>query len=1117
MSEFEGTYKKLNAAQRKAVDVIDGPLLVIAGPGTGKTQLLSARVANILQKTDTLPRNILCLTFTESGAQNMRERLTRFIGQAAYDVQISTYHGFGSDIIQRFPEYFTATQLQNPADQLIKHEILRGIIDNLSYTSPLKQLRHHIGDLVSTVSELKRALITPEQLRAIANENLAFVNSASQACGTSLKELSSMARISAAATPLFEDILASIRALEPQKPVHHKYGTLCGAAIQLLESALSDASEQKSTKPITAWKNAWLSKNENNLFVFSGELENRRISTLADVFEEYEQALSHRGLYDFDDMISRSIEALQNHSDLKYTLQEQYLYVLLDEFQDTNAAQLELVKLLSDNPVHENRPNVMAVGDDDQAIYAFQGAEYSNMYDFYTMFRDVEVINLTENYRSQDEILTAARNVAEQIDARLQSHFPQMTKALTPSGAFTNPARLKRIELSSDVAQYDWIASQIKQLIDDGTEPSEIAVLAPKHRYLEPLVGHLNALEIPVQYEKRENILETPIIIELLTMVRLVLAIKQGDRDTSNALWPEVLSYNFWQIPVRTIWEQSWEIADDKESEPNWTRALLGNPRFSEIAQLFSALALKANTETCETMLDYLIGSQPVNTHDIDLPEVSSKLRSFYTSPEMQTSHPEVLFETMTQLKVLQTKLRDHQATQNRTLLLGDLLEYVEMYEAADEQMLNTSPYHQQANAVQLMTVFKAKGLEFEHVFLPSCHDDVWGEGSRGNRNNLTLPENLQPIRHAGTTDDERLRIFFVAITRAKSGLYLTSFSRTYSGKSAKRLKYLDEREQDDGSFRSNILPQSSAAVEEDGREAPSLESLEIHWQTKHYTALSDITMHGLLQHRLDRYQLSPTHLGTFTDLHYGGPQAFLFSSLLRFPSAPTVAGQYGNAIHETLEWVQHFVSKNSSLPSIDIVHTQFARYIEAKHLSDIEQKLQTEKGKAALTAWLGKRGDIFTPQDIAERNFRNEGVFIGEAHMSGKIDRLEVDRKTRKITVVDYKTGRPHQKWSNNDLNLHKYRQQLICYKLLIEGSHSFEGYEVTKGRLEFIEPDERGVITSPLELSFDKEEVARIASLIKIVWKHIKTLSIPDVSEYSSDIKGTLQFEEVLLSESD
>ena len=137
MEKLAEVYANLNTAQRQAVDTIYGPVLVIAGPGTGKTQLLSARVAHIMQATDTLPQNILCLTFTENGALNMRERLTKFIGPHAYDVQIGTYHAFGRTVIGRFPEYFTELRLERPVDELGKRQILSHIIDEVDYRSPI--------------------------------------------------------------------------------------------------------------------------------------------------------------------------------------------------------------------------------------------------------------------------------------------------------------------------------------------------------------------------------------------------------------------------------------------------------------------------------------------------------------------------------------------------------------------------------------------------------------------------------------------------------------------------------------------------------------------------------------------------------------------------------------------------------------------------------------------------------------------------------------------------------------------------------------------------------------------------------------------------------------------
>ena len=135
---FNRAYGELNEAQKLAVDTIDGPVLVVAGPGTGKTQLLTTRVANILDKTDTLPANILCLTFTDSAAITMRQRLTNIIGKAAYDVNISTYHAFGSELIRRYPEYFIASADLKPVDDLTIDACLRDILKRLPYSNPLR-------------------------------------------------------------------------------------------------------------------------------------------------------------------------------------------------------------------------------------------------------------------------------------------------------------------------------------------------------------------------------------------------------------------------------------------------------------------------------------------------------------------------------------------------------------------------------------------------------------------------------------------------------------------------------------------------------------------------------------------------------------------------------------------------------------------------------------------------------------------------------------------------------------------------------------------------------------------------------------------------------------------
>ncbi len=1115
MGKYEEALKGLNKAQEQAVTTIDGPVLVIAGPGTGKTQLLGVRVAHILQETDTLPQNILCLTFTENGATNMRERLTRFIGQSAYNVNISTYHAFGADLLQRFPEAFAATRLQSPADELTKRQILRGIVESLSYDNPLKQLRHHLGDLISTISEVKRALLDAAGLRAIAAENTTFITTANQEAQKAFDGFVTMPRTLTKALPPFEQLLDGLQKHVPTTPVNPQLGSLASIAVMSLAQAIEEATETGKTTSLTKWKNTWLTKDSQNQFVFAGTVETRRIEALANVFEQYQEALASHGWYDFDDMILRAIEALDENPELRYSLQEQYLYILLDEFQDTNAAQLRLVQLLSDNPVHEGRPNVLAVGDDDQAIYAFQGAQYSNMLDFYNMYRDVKVVNLTENYRSTPDILLTARNISTQIEARLEKHFENMRKELQASDPKPpKEATLERREFLSDVAQYDWIAQEIKKLIDKGTNPSEIAVLGPKHRQLQPLVPYLAALEVPMRYEKRENILEAPVVRQLVTMSKLVLALNNHNDGTANALWPEVLSFDFWNIPVSELWQLSWRIQDAPRGDKlTWSKALLASEKsyFQTPILLILSLAGRVDTETCEQMLDYLIGTDaiPIKPEAPSEPDdtVRSPLRNFYMGDAVQHINPELFYDTISHLTVLRAKLRDYEANQTENLTLRGLISFIEMYEEAEERMLNTSPYNQQADAVQLMTVFKAKGLEFEHVFLPSCQDDVWGSSSRGNSNKLTLPTNLAPIRHAGATDDERLRILFVAITRAKLSLHLTSFARTYTGKNTKHLKYLDEEEQADGTFKALVLPEHAQAIVASDHSAPTLDSLELNWRQRHISARSATELSGLLSQRLQNYQLSPTHLTCFIDLEYGGPDQFFFNILLRFPTAPTVHGKFGDAIHETMEWVQHKVTKQGSVPPTNEVIQYFTTIMRKSRLTEAQTTLEIERGDTALSRYLAERGHIFKPTDKAEHNFRNEGVFVGDVHMSGKTDRLEIDHKARTITVVDYKTGATYNTWKSAT-KLHKYQLQLYCYKLLIEGSHTYKDYKVTKGRIEFIEPDGEGRINN-LELAFKDDELARTRKLLQAMWQRVQALDFPDVNTYDKTLTGIKQFE--------
>ena len=503
-------------------------------------------------------------------------------------------------------------------------------------------------------------------------------------------------------------------------------------------------------------------------------------------------------------------------------------------------------------------------------------------------------------------------------------------------------------------------------------------------------------------------------------------------------------------------------------------------------------------------MLDRLIGTEEVATHEANLPQVRSPLRTQLLEDGASDA---VLYQTVTELTVLRSRLREHQLQRGTTLSLGDLLSFVAEYEAADEQMVNTSPYSEASDAVQLMTVFKAKGLEYGHVFLVNCQDDVWGSSSRGNSNKLTLPANLAPIRHAGATEDERLRIFFVAITRAKYGLHLTSHAATYAGKRPPRLKYLGEVEQPDGSTISQTLPAGTQQLRTDTSDAPSLEALEQNWQNRH--TVLDTPLKELLSERLQRYRLSPTHLTKFIDLEHAGPQSFLLQNLLNFPTAPSVDIAYGNAMHATLEWLQQQVNEHGQLPLVPAITKYFDAKLELEALTSEQLAVQQARGASALEGFLKDPATHFIPGNRPEHNFRDEGVVLdGGVIMGGKIDLLEIDNEAKTITVIDYKTG----SLGANKAKLHKYELQLYCYKLLLENSNTYANYKVEQGCLVFVEPDNDGKVMRHT-VAFSSAETQRTIQLLAAMWQHVQTLNMPDVSSYGSNLSDIKQFEQDLI----
>lgn len=270
----------------------------------------------------------------------------------------------------------------------------------------------------------------------------------------------------------------------------------------------------------------------------------------------------------------------------------------------------------------------------------------------------------------------------------------------------------------------------------------------------------------------------------------------------------------------------------------------------------------------------------------------------------------------------------------------------------------------------------------------------------------------------------------------------------------------------------------------------------------------------ALLKSLLEEYQMSVTHLNNFLDVTHGGPQTFLEHNLLHFPSAKIPSGAYGSAMHHTIESIYTFLKREGTLPADTMIVDWFEKELKQERLSLQDHTYFLKKGKDALSVYLKEKKDTFELTHKIETDFAHQGVILGEARITGKIDKMipEGDR----IKVVDFKTGKSFSEWekgaTEEKIKLYKYRRQLIFYKLLVENSRDFGKFTVDEGVLEFLEPDKKGNI---LELTADitNEETSRTKALIEAVYKKIVNLDLPDISKYPQDLNGMRQFEDDLL----
>lgn len=1083
MPQFETEYQKLNPAQKAAVDAIYGPVMVVAGPGTGKTQLLSMRVANILRVTDVLPRNILCLTFTESAATAMRERLLELIGIDAHKVAIHTFHSFGVEVINQYPHYFYNGARFTPSDEVMQVEIIREVLQRLPHDNPLTSIMNdrfvYIRPISQAIGHLKKAGLDAGELRHILDSNEAAIGTAEPL----LQEAFDVGRFSKSHLPRLRSVLDELpAATETELP--EPFLPLLEVLRSSLAQSLAAAEEAGTTKPVTAWKDTWMQKDDRKRYVLKDHNRNQRLYALAEVYEQYQAELVRRERYDFADMVLRVLNAVEEYPELRYALQEQYQFLLVDEFQDTNDAQLRILYGLADNPVHEGNPDLMVVGDDDQAIYKFQGAEVNNILHFRDTYPELYTVTLQENYRSRQDILDMAHSVIVQGETRLENKLEDVDKTQRAAApAATGSIVYKQLE--TPVHEYTWIAQQIQHCLDNGTPARDIAVIGRQHTYLEALMPHLRAAGIPVVYERRQNVLEEYHIAQLVEVAYTVHYLSRGDMERANEYISRILSFPFWGIDPVTVWRLSRQAYENRQP---WLEVMLDSstPRLNKIAHFLTECAQYAVSEPLEYVLDRLIGSREGRSY-------TSPYREYHFSEERFRNNRGEYIAFLSALRLLRNKLREYR--RKEVIYLRDLIEFIQLHAENEMSIVDETPFVSSDDAVQVMTAHKAKGQEYGTVFVINAQESVWA-GS-GGRQQLPFPQNL-PITPAGDAFDDQLRLFFVALTRARSTVYITGHAYASNGKASVLVPFIDHDR-----FQFESLPPREVE-----------HALAHDWQSYHPLPRTSDTQ-AVLQPILDTYRLNVTHFLKFLDIAWAGPHTFLLENLLRFPQAPTASAAYGTAIHTTL-WEIYGRLAQGSPPDTATVHRIFEDALIEQRLRNEEFEKYHDRGIQELTEYFQQRYPEFSPHHVIERDFKNQGSVLEGARLGGKIDKI-VFNGDKTCDVYDFKTGKPLTGWDKNSgneaLKAWRYKTQLVFYKLLLEHSRDWSDYHVNRGVLEFIQPHKDRIIL--LEHTPEETEVDRTARLIRAVWRRIQDLDFPEVGAYPKDIAGIRQFENDLLAE--
>jgi DNA helicase-2/ATP-dependent DNA helicase PcrA len=1005
LKKFEEEYNRLNDQQRLAVDQIEGPVMVIAGPGTGKTQILSARIGKILlADVGTEPNNILCLTYTDSGAVAMRRRLLGFIGPDAYRVNIATFHAFCNDVIQDNLGLFEKTAL-DPISDLERIELMKELIDAFPKDHPLKRYRgdvyFEINSLQSLFSLMKREGWTGDFICQKIDEYINDLQYRDEyICKRATKEYKK----------------GDVRwdKIEEQKEKMEKLRAACGE------------------------------------------------------FKKFQEMMRSRNRYDFDDMINWVIEAFETNEELLRNYQEQFQYILVDEYQDTSGSQNKLVQLLIN---YWDKPNVFVVGDDDQSIYRFQGANVENMMEFASIYeRDLLKVVLVNNYRSTQPILNISKTLIENNQERLVQKIEGLTKELIASNkdlGVVNDPQVFEYETQRD--EMIGTVLKIEELIGAGVTGNSIGVIYRENKYGEELAAYLRLKSIPYYSRRNLNILDHPFIQQLLLVLNYLCAEHDVPYSGDEMLF-EILHFEWLQIPSIEIAKASMRVSDlqykgQKTSLRQWLCEEAARPQIDlfdtglnsglkEACTIMESLVKAVSNETVQTLLEKVVreaGFLSHIMHHVDKTKLMQALSGFYDHVKEETRrHPLLsLQEFMNRIELMRKE--------------GLILPLVQV--SGNEKGVN------------LMTAHGSKGLEFDYVFFVGNASSCW-EKKRKPFNGFSFPDTLFATGAKGNDTEELRRLFYVALTRARKHLYISYPNYTNEGKQLEATMFLAEIQME------HNLPKEDVKLEESVLTDFSI----LQFQNN----LAPEVAH-LDDEIVDRYVQNFSMSVSTLNAYLKCPLGFYYQHIVRIPSPRNEAMEFGSAVHYALESLFNKMKKTEEFPLLDDFLQDFTwhmkRHRESFTREQYERRL--EYGREILKNYYNTYITKWNKVVLVELNMRNQ-LFDG-IPLRGVIDKIEFNGKD--ATVIDYKTGDPEKsveklaRPGSKEPNGGDYWRQAVFYKILLDIYP--KDWNVTSVEFDFVEPDKKKTYRKET-ISISSIDIDLVKQQIKDVWMKIQRKDI-------------------------